>query len=117
MEKNLEKLAIFISNEILNNKEKEQLYIDFLTKHNLRSGPSPTFLNSLTLPQREELVAIFKPKQSEIPQSKEELLDCIHNLMGIFDTPIARRAIQGDLAEEARAIGREILEKNGRSIH
>jgi hypothetical protein len=49
-----------------------------------------------------------------IPQSKEELLDCIHNLMGCFDSPIARRAISNDFANEAREIGRKILDSNGR---
>lgn len=45
----------------------------------------------------------------------KELLDCIHNLMGIFDTPIARRAISSDMAEEVRSIGRKILEDHGRT--
>ena len=26
-----------------------------------------------------------------IPQSKEELLECIQNLMGVFDTPVSRK--------------------------
>lgn len=48
------------------------------------------------------------------PPTKQELIDCIANLMGVFDTPIARRKIDGDYAEEARKIGREIMERTGR---
>lgn len=47
-----------------------------------------------------------------IVQSKEELLECIQNLMGVFDTPISRRVIKNDFADEARKIGRQILESN-----
>jgi len=47
--------------------------------------------------------------------NQKELVDCVHNLMGIFDTPIARRQINSDIAEEARRIGREIMDKYGRS--
>ena len=50
-----------------------------------------------------------------IPQSKEELLDCIQNLMGVFDTPIGRLKMKGEFADEVRKIGRQILETNGRS--
>lgn len=44
----------------------------------------------------------------------KELLDCVHNLMGIFDTPMARIKINHSFAEEARQIGRDILSKTGR---
>jgi len=54
---------------------------------------------------------------SDIPQSKEELLECIQNLMGVFDTPISRRAINNFFAEEVRKIGRQILESNGKSMY
>ena len=50
-----------------------------------------------------------------IPQSKEELLDCIQNLMGVFDTPVARLRMKGKFTDEVRKIGRQILETNGRS--
>ena len=53
----------------------------------------------------------------DIKQSKLELLECIQNLMGVFDTPISRRVIKSDFAEEARKIGREILESNGKSMY
>ena len=43
---------------------------------------------------------------------EKELLDCIHNLMGVFDTPIARRKLKGESADEVRKIAKEILEKN-----
>jgi len=52
-----------------------------------------------------------------IKHSKKELLDCIHNLMGVFDTPAARLRIKTEFADEVRKIGREIMEKNGRSIY
>jgi hypothetical protein len=44
----------------------------------------------------------------------EELLDCVHNFVGIFDTPQARIHINSSMAEEARQIGRDILERSGR---
>jgi len=53
------------------------------------------------------------PKDSPDTQLKE-LLDCIHNLMGCFDTPIARRLINNPFADEARAIGRNVMQKYGR---
>ena len=52
-----------------------------------------------------------------IPQSKEELLECIQNLMGVFDTPVSRRAIKGEFVDEVRKIGRQILESNGKSMY
>lgn len=48
-------------------------------------------------------------------KEKQELVDCIHNLMGCFDTPIARRCISNDIADEARQIGRDIMTKYGRA--
>ena len=44
-------------------------------------------------------------------KEKQELLDCIHNLMGFFDTPIARLKLNSDGYEEVRKIGREVLKK------
>ncbi len=41
----------------------------------------------------------------------EELLDCIKNLMGVLDTPIAKAKITGEIADEARKIANDILEK------
>ena len=46
---------------------------------------------------------------------KNELLDCIQNLMGLFDTPIARKKFNGDIYSEAREIGTKILKKNNRN--
>lgn len=43
-------------------KEKENKYIEFLQKHNLKSGPSPEFLASLNKEQRVELAKIFQRK-------------------------------------------------------
>jgi len=44
-------------------------------------------------------------------KERKELLDCIHNLMGFFDTPIARLKMSGKDYEEVREIGREVLKK------
>lgn len=49
----------------------------------------------------------------EIPQSKQELLDCIHNLIGVFDNPAVRLKYHNSFTEEAVQIGRQILESNG----
>lgn len=49
---------------------------------------------------------------AQILQSKKELLQCIQNLMGVFDTPVARLRIQGEFVDEVRKIGREILASN-----
>ena len=51
-------------------------------------------------------------EKKEIKQSKEELLDCIKNLMGAFDTPIARRKIDSEFSNEVRKLAREILDLN-----
>lgn len=48
----------------------------------------------------------------EILQTKEELLECIQNLMGVFDTPISKRLIKSEFAEEVRKNGRNIIESN-----
>jgi hypothetical protein len=44
-------------------------------------------------------------------KERKELLECIHNLMGLFDTPIARRKLPSEDCQEVRKIGREVLEK------
>jgi len=48
---------------------------------------------------------------------EKELLDCIENLMGVFDTPITRAKIKGTFANEVREMGRELLYKYGRTNH
>lgn len=53
---------------------------------------------------------------TDIPQSKQELLECIQNFMGVFDTPVSRRAIKGSFADEVRKIGRKILESNNKVV-
>jgi len=57
-----------------------------------------------------------KRTKDEIPQTKEELLDCIQNLMAVVDTPIGRRKIDGEFPEVVRNFSRVILESNGRGI-
>ena len=44
-------------------------------------------------------------------KERQELIDCIHNLMGFFDTPIARLKMPSEDCEEVRKIGREVLKK------
>lgn len=56
-------------------------------------------------------------KEEDIPQTKVELLECIQNLMGVFDTPIARRRIDNEFTSKVRSIARKILEANGKSIY
>jgi hypothetical protein len=46
-----------------------------------------------------------------LDSEKQELLDCIHNFMGYFDTPIARLKFPGEDVEEVRKIGRSVLKK------
>ncbi len=71
-----------------------------------------------TLPNHQllefEIVHMFLREQESIDttSSKEELLDCIKNLMGVFDSPIGRRKMSDEFSEEARKIGRDILERN-----
>lgn len=55
--------------------------------------------------------------ESTIKQSKEELLDCIHNLMGVFNSPIAKKRIAGSFADEAMQIADDILKSNGRTLY
>jgi hypothetical protein len=57
----------------------------------------------------------YKIMENLSESTKEELLDCIQNLMGVFDTPLARLRMKGEFADEVRKIGRQILETNGRS--
>lgn len=47
---------------------------------------------------------------------KKELIDCIHNLMAVLDSPLGRLKIKGNFADEAREQGREIMKKNNRSL-
>lgn len=47
---------------------------------------------------------------------KRELIDCIHNLMAVLDSPLGRRKIKGSFADEAREQGRKIMKKNNRSL-
>jgi hypothetical protein len=42
---------------------------------------------------------------------KKELVECIQNLMGFFDTPLARMKMPSQDCEEVRAIGRAVLKK------
>jgi len=55
-------------------------------------------------------------KEEDIKTTKMDLLDCIHNLMAVVDTPLGRMHNKGKFAEEAREIGRKIMEDNNRSI-
>ena len=55
--------------------------------------------------------------ENSIKQTKKELLDCIHNLMGVLDTPIGRKKFNDDFTNEARNIAREILKDNNINIY
>jgi len=57
-----------------------------------------------------------RSKVDDIPQSKEELLDCIQNLMAVVDTPIGRRKVVGDFPDTVRKFSRTILESNGKGL-
>lgn len=46
-----------------------------------------------------------------VSPSRRELIECVQNLMGAFDTPLARRKYTSDFVEEVRKNGREIMEK------
>ncbi len=56
---------------------------------------------------------VLSEERTELNPDKE-LLDCIHNLMGYFDTPIARLKVKGKDCEDVRKIGREVLSKHNR---
>jgi hypothetical protein len=55
----------------------------------------------------------IKVSQTDLDNDKQELIDCIHNLVGFFDTPIARKKINGDDVNEVRENARKILTKYG----
>lgn len=38
-------------------------------------------------------------KEEDIKESKVELLECIENLMGVFDTPVVRFKYKNDFTE------------------
>jgi len=57
---------------------------------------------------------IAQSPDGKISQSKQELLDCIEDLMGAFVNPHTRTLINTDFANKARENAREILEKNNR---
>ena len=46
-----------------------------------------------------------------VSPSRRELIDCVRNLMGVFDTPIARRKMEGKWCDEVRLNGRDIVER------
>lgn len=46
------------------------------------------------------------------PPTRKELVEALQNIMGVFDTPIARKKITGDIAEKARKQARQLLEND-----
>lgn len=46
-----------------------------------------------------------------VSPSRQELIECVQNLMGAFDTPIARRKYTNDFIEEVRKNGCDIMDK------
>jgi hypothetical protein len=59
------------------------------------------------------IIKHLENKSSDNPNETSELIDCIHNLMGFFDTPLARLKMQSKDCEEVRQIGRDVLKKYG----
>jgi len=55
--------------------------------------------------------------KENIKQTKTELLDCIHNLMSLVDSPVGRLKITGELADLIRNEANKILTSNNRSIY
>lgn len=43
-----------------------------------------------------------------------ELREALENMVGVFDSPLARRRIDGEIAEEARQKARDVLARHGR---
>ena len=97
----------------IHQKETTLAHAD-LAKNTRNAVATHSQINDIS-PITKEIMMTIDPKQKnpELP-SYNDLLDCIHNLMGIFDTPMARRHINNSFAEEARQIGRTILEKTNR---
>lgn len=44
--------------------------------------------------------------------SKEELIDCIKNFLGLLDTPLGRKRLPGAFTEECIATGRELISRS-----
>lgn len=59
----------------------------------------------------------LKAMQEYAEQQTKQMLDCIHNLMAILDSPVGRKRNPGELTDEARNIARDILETNGISLY
>jgi hypothetical protein len=52
-------------------------------------------------------------KKTELNKEEiQELLDCIHNFVGFFDTPIARLKFSSDDCNEVRKDARKLLKKH-----
>ena len=109
------------------NYDKFQKELETLVnKHSMENGSdTPDFLISLfltkVLENFDSAIQTTKvwnhedEKRKKAILEKNELLDCIHNLMGVFDTPVVRLKYSNDFTEEAIKIGRDILDKNGRA--
>jgi hypothetical protein len=82
-----------------NHKNKNEAQID-LIRLTTKASEYRTIIIEL---ERKELI---------YAKEKQELLDCIVNLMAVIDTPVGRRHNQSQLADETRKIGREIIENN-----
>jgi hypothetical protein len=47
----------------------------------------------------------------QLKADKEELKDAVRQMLGAFDSPIARMRMKGEFANESREFAREILER------
>jgi len=64
----------------------------------------------------DELVDLkFLKEGEEVIDEKTELLDCIQNFLGFFDTPIAKMKMESKDCELVRQIGRDLMTKYGRN--
>ena len=56
-------------------------------------------------------IKLLRKEKLKQLENKNDMLECIQNLMGAFDTPIARRKINDNFSNEVRIKARKIIEK------
>ena len=59
----------------------------------------------------DDICAIAKARILELEADNAILVEALQNMMGAFDTPIARRKISGAFAKEARDTAKTLLSK------
>jgi hypothetical protein len=63
-----------------------------------------------------EFAKKYPKAESDIPSDKQEMLDAIHNLVGVFGTAVVRLKYHNSFTEGAIESGKKILEENGITI-